>query len=94
MKYLTLAVDPFGIPLRLKGDFARSTWPVKLTTELCDTILRWNEEFSRIVSSEDLYDPGELLEIRKGLNEEGFRLATRINQESHGEYAVQFFPEQ
>lgn len=93
MKYFVLTVDPFGIPLRIRGDFARSTWPVDLSKALQDSILEWNRDFSKIIACEHLYTAEQITELRRELNERGFQLASQISGEIETENHVEFAPE-
>jgi hypothetical protein len=93
MKYLVLSVDPFGIPLRIKDDFARSSWPIHIPSELQSAILEWNGKFSKIIASEHLYTQKERLELRNELNEQGFQLADQISRLFTGGVHVDFIPE-
>ena len=93
MKYLVLSIDPFGIPLRMKGEPPSTRWPVELTEDLMGRLLDWNDRFSDVFAAEDRYTAEQRASLTSQLNAEGRKLAEMIDLATAGNAKTEFLPE-
>lgn len=96
MKRLVLGCDPVGKSvLREEGGFMSTsgTSPVAISDELRRSLLDWNERMTVLVSTPERFSRTELLSVRRRLNDEGERLARRVEAEHDGQVRVRFLEE-
>lgn len=87
--------DPVGASVVWEegGFLSRSTLPISVSDELRRSLLDWNERMGVIVRTPERYNLTELVDTQQRLNQEGERLARRIEAEHNGRVKVRYVKE-
>ena len=92
--HLVLGCDPVGdCPLWIEDGAMRNVIPVALSPGLKADLLCWNERMSAIVAGPDRYSTEDMETERAKLNNQGQRLARRIEEEKDGRVRVRYLAE-
>nr|NUR37132.1 hypothetical protein [Sphingomonas sp.] len=93
MKRVFFGCDPVGKSVIWEeGGFmsVSGALPIAVSDELRRSLLDWNDRMGVLVRTPERYSQAELLATRMDLNEEGERLARRIEDEQNGQVDVQY----
>ena len=96
MERVLLGCDPVGQSfIWQEGGVTSSSGalPIAISEELRRSLLDWNERMGALVRTPERYSPTDLVTVRHELNEEGQRLARRIEAEHDGKVKVRFLEE-